>query len=176
MTAWLVTINEEYPQHLQYALEKGFWDFANKRWKVPINPNDRIVFRNGGGGSLVGMFCATAATFALRDGAGKVLHNDREPFWDTPESFEYHYRVLMDPVSVTPVREVLPAEIRAALGAGSANYMFQSPTPFEGDAENLLAEAFYLPALDLTPVLDGPQISDVLTHDGTEEARAKRLA
>lgn len=177
MAAWLITIGEDYPQHLQYALEKGYWDFADSRRKVPILAEDYLVFRYAAG-SVAGIFRARGGTFSLRDSDGHALYSDRDPMWDTPKEFEYYYRVHMDPVSVTPIREVTTAEIRAVLGADPrASYMFQSPTRFVGDAEALLVEAFYAPAVDLAPGWDGPLVGDNLEHDGGGDAtRSKRLA
>lgn len=172
MTAWLITIGKDYPQHLQYALEKGYWDFANERRTVPVVPGDRLAFRYGGG-SVAGVFEATSGPISLVGDDGHYILQDREPRWDTPKDFLYFHRVFMDPLSVTPTREISTGEIRAVLNAkGDASYMFQSPTRFEGDAESLLLGAFDIHGVDAWPIWDGPELGDGVTHMD----RPKRLA
>ncbi|WP_019204337.1 HNH endonuclease signature motif containing protein [Tsukamurella sp. 1534] len=97
MTAWLLSISRKFPQHLQYAMEKGFWDMKEA---ADVRRGDELYFRLSRA-SLVGVLRATSDMYQS-DSAGRLLQ-DANPTWDG--GGPYAARVDVEPVSVTSVRQ-----------------------------------------------------------------------
>ncbi|WP_065973442.1 HNH endonuclease [Williamsia herbipolensis] len=81
MTAWIVTVGEDFPDHVQYGLADGFWDTRRRR---DIRAGDEVFFWLSGTG-LVAWVDVTSDLRELRAG-------DTAAHWRDATTGGYLYR------------------------------------------------------------------------------------
>ncbi|GAA4399453.1 HNH endonuclease [Tsukamurella soli] len=106
MTAWILTIAAEYPEHLRFAFEDGIWDLAHRQ---QIAPGDELFFWQAGRKELVGYATATSFAEPLAEG-------DKAARWRDATPGRYRFRISLVPASDRPSLKRTWAEIREALG------------------------------------------------------------
>ncbi len=79
MTAWIISIGADYPDHLGLALEDGFWD--TKQWKS-ISPGDEVFFWQAAGSGvrseLKAQVVATSELEPIEPGFRRARWRDRD--------------------------------------------------------------------------------------------------
>ncbi|RDH12313.1 HNH endonuclease [Tsukamurella pulmonis] len=181
MTAWIVSIARKFPQHLQYSMEKGFWDMKKP---ADVKRGDNLYFRLSGA-SLVGMCIATSDTY-LANPDGTPLE-DQHPRWDG--GGPYLARVDIDPVSVTSVREPDYKEILVEAGWAETYVMgFTRVLPVKSDSGDEFFRScfFHGSVLDVTlPSSTGVLYTgapptrktiEVVSREGQDRFKQKLLA
>ena len=86
MSAWIVTISPEYPDHLDFALEDGLWD---TRRRAQIRAGDEVFFWVSG----LGLRAWVDVTEGLRE----LRSLDRRARWHDRDTGGYQYRFGLRP-------------------------------------------------------------------------------
>lgn len=94
MSAWIVAIDEEHPDHLDFALEDGFWDTRNSR---QILPGYEVFFWVSG----AGLRAWADATEGLRE----LRNLDRRARWHDRDTTQYRYRFGVRPRQRVDVKQ-----------------------------------------------------------------------
>ena len=110
MTAWILTIAADYPQHLEYAFADGFWDFNQRR---DIQPGDDLFFWQAGRKELVGWATATTAIRPRTPAMPSARWLDDSPT-------RYKFRVDLVKRSGEPQSSPDWSEIRTQVGTGAS--------------------------------------------------------
>lgn len=105
MTAWVLVISKDYPDHWEFAQQDGFWD---TRLRTGIEPGDDIFFWMSGTG-LIGWVRATSATFEL-DATHPPAH------WHDVATGNYRWRFTLHTRSSAPRRNPRWKEMATATG------------------------------------------------------------
>lgn len=178
MPSRIIIISGTHPQHLQIALDHGFWDFTRFR---PVEDGDDLFFWVSGGGGLRAWVRARSATAAL---AGEA-----EP-WEDSGVRTYTHRVHFDTVSSSPIATPTWADVQQGVSTSQlASNGFL--TIASGEGERWLENQFVSMRVDLghgtTPVdlselavphgqdLRDRQIREVAVRRGQREFRTALL-
>ena len=113
MTAWIVRIGADYPQHLDFAFRDGLWDFNQRR---DIQPGDDLFFWQLGAKELGGWATASTAMEPRTTAMPAASWKDDSPT-------RYKYRVGIEPRSAEPSTSPEWSEIQRRIGTGG------SPSP-----------------------------------------------
>ncbi|TSD40505.1 HNH endonuclease [Rhodococcus sp. KBS0724] len=105
MTAWVLVISKDYPDHWDFAQQDGFWD---TRPRTKIEPGDDIFFWMSETG-LIGWARATSATFKLN-----ATHPPAH--WHDVATGNYRWRFTLQTQSSTPLQTPRWKELAAATG------------------------------------------------------------
>ncbi|MFZ2177435.1 MAG: HNH endonuclease [Rhodococcus sp. (in: high G+C Gram-positive bacteria)] len=105
MTAWVLVISKDYPDHWDLAQKDGFWD---TRPRTKIEPDDDIFFWMSGTG-LIGWARATSATFEL-------TASHPPAHWHDVTTGGYRWRFALEAQSSAPLRQPPWKEMAAATG------------------------------------------------------------
>ena len=104
MSGWILTVDQNYPQHVDYAVKHGFWDTTKQ---FPIKPGDDIFFwLTGPHRRLVAHFVATSSL-----GMGSVP----QP-WDDAGIRTYLHRADLELVSQDVLQSPSWPELQAIIG------------------------------------------------------------
>lgn len=178
MPSRIIVISGTHPQHLQIALDHGFWDFTRFR---PVEDGDDLFFWVSGGGGLRAWVRARSSTVGL---AGEP-----EP-WEDSGVRTYTHRIYFESVSTSPAATPSWADVQQGVSTGQlASNGFLTVASAEG--EQWLQDQFVSLRVDLgrgtTPVelselavphghdLRDRQIREVAVRRGQREFRTALL-
>ena len=111
MAGWVFTVNENYPQHVDYAAKYGFWD---TKAKPDITPGDDVFFWLTGEKRLLGHFRATSSMGPMEP--------EPQP-WDDLNIRTYKHRFRLDLVSTEVTDSPSWPELQDLIG----NYTSRQP-------------------------------------------------
>ncbi|MCA0156409.1 HNH endonuclease [Tsukamurella sp. M9C] len=106
MTAWIVTIASEYPEHMGIAFEDKWWDFGQRR---DIRAGDDLFFWQAGVKKVVG-WATTTSSIEPRTEEMPPAH------WTDDSPTRYRYRVHLVKRAAAPVTSPTWDEVRARIG------------------------------------------------------------
>lgn len=110
MTAWIVTIASEYPEHMGIAFEDGLWDFGQRR---DIRAGDDLFFWQAGAKEIVG-WATTTTSLEPRTADMPAAR------WTDDSPTRYKYRALLVKRASAPAVSPTWDEIRAGVGIKSS--------------------------------------------------------
>ena len=113
MTAWIISIGADYPDHLDLALEDGFWD--TKQWKS-ISPGDEVFFWQAAGSGvrseLKAQVVATSELVSIEPDFRRARWRDRD---EAGYKFRFTFSDAQGPpTQMTQCREVQSVMERTA--------------------------------------------------------------
>lgn len=110
MTAWIISIGAEYPDHLDLAIEDGFWD--TKQWKS-IRPGDEVFFwQAGGAGVRSELKAQVVATSELET----IERDFRRARWRDRDEAGYTHRFTFTDAQEPPTRSTRWGEVQGVMG------------------------------------------------------------
>ncbi|MCF8570461.1 HNH endonuclease [Gordonia sp. HY002] len=122
MTAWIVTISRDYPDHWDYAVEREFWDITNAK---DIRAGDDVFFWQSGQ-SFVGWTRVTQDAVPIEETMPEAPWNDR------PYKRRFSFELVSDDLrtdirwgkmaAATGVRE-LPSNGQVSVPSGSEQFL-----------------------------------------------------
>jgi len=119
MTAWIVAIDRENPQHREYAQQYGYWDITVAR---PFSPGDVLYFWQARQ-SLLGSVLVTRGTAELAPGTPMPWNLDDD------KRGAYRCRVEFEVLHASSVGHPTWSELRRATGVRvSPNSVPRVPT------------------------------------------------
>lgn len=128
MTAWIVTVGEDFPDHVRFAIDDGFWDTRRRR---DIRAGDEVFFWLSGSG-LVAWVEVTSDLRDLRAG-------DPPAHWHDAQTGGYQFRFELRERKVANVdRSWKAISAEAGITQLLSNGMIEVPE----EAENYFRELF----------------------------------
>lgn len=106
MPSRIIVISGDYPQHLQIAVDHGFWDFTQRR---RVQVGDELYFWVSGGRGIGARAVAISDTTELTD--------EDQP-WEDSGQRTYTHRVRFRPVSQQPIDRPSWGDVQAGVGTG----------------------------------------------------------
>ncbi len=110
MTAWVIPIAPEYPEHLQAAFDDGFWD---TRRAAGIEPGDEVFFWQSGG---EGVESELKAMVVATSPAVEIEVDFTRAHWTDRLKGGYTHRFTFEPKAAEPIAKTRWAEVQHAAG------------------------------------------------------------
>ncbi len=155
MTAWIISIGPEYPDHLDLAIEDGFWD--TKQWKSIAPGDEGFFWQAAGSGVRSELKAHVVATSELE----QIESDFRRARWRDRDLAGYTHRFTFTGVQA-PTRRTQWREVQQVMGRAARLWPITRLDSRE--AVNLLTRRFQArwSAVDVTLDRSGrvPDIAD----------------
>ncbi|KXP14492.1 HNH endonuclease [Tsukamurella pseudospumae] len=169
MTAWIISIGADYPDHLDLALEDGFWD--TKQWKS-INPGDEVFFwQAAGSGVRSELKAQVVATSELE----RIEPGFRRARWRDRDEAGYTHRFTFNNAQEPPTQRTQWREVQSVMDRAAR--LWPITRLDSRDAVNLLTQRFPPRGSGIDVTLDRSRMApDIADQDDRRRTALRSVA